>query len=247
MPLVYFDHLQESAALLMVTFVVTLWAMRERRTVTYALLLLVGAVNNETVLILPAAYFFYNWIPGRISGNVKTLGFTLMTAAPAYAYTALIRYVTRNNPHLGDRWQLPANLQGMLADASRYPVDMWQAHHLFLFFLYGAFWIWAFVDYGKKPLFLRRASLIVPLFILAHLLTGKIAEPRQMIPLSYLILPMGIMTLFPECLRSGEGTDERMAPTSRAHCDDMAQGGLSSSSGGVETSIASSSRPPNLR
>jgi hypothetical protein len=30
---------------------------------------------------------------------------------------------------------------------------------------------------------------IAPLFILAHLITGKIREPRQMIPLCFIIIP----------------------------------------------------------
>ena len=33
---------------------------------------------------------------------------------------------------------------------------------------------------------------MVPLFILAHLITGKIEEARQMIPLAYIIIPMGM-------------------------------------------------------
>src|SRR5690606_11401055 len=53
MPLTYMDHLQESAPLLMVTFLLGLWAIRENRLGTFSLLLLVGAINNETMLILP--------------------------------------------------------------------------------------------------------------------------------------------------------------------------------------------------
>lgn len=213
MPLVYMDHLQESAALLMLTFLLILWAIREHRTKTYAALLLLGAVNNETVLILPAVFFFYNWNVGDVRSAFRTMSLAVLTAAPAYGYTAMIRYVTRDNPHLGGAWHLPDNLYYMLSDAGMYPIDFWRATHLYIFFLYGAFWLWAFVDYRKKPLFLRRASLVIPLFVLAHLITGKIAEPRQMIPLAYLLLPMGIMTIFPECLVR-ENSDQLPSQTS---------------------------------
>ena len=57
MPLTYFNHLQESAPLLALTFLLALWAIRERRTLVYTSVLFVGAFNNETMLFLPASTF----------------------------------------------------------------------------------------------------------------------------------------------------------------------------------------------
>ena len=52
---------------------------------------------------------------------------------------------------------------------------------------------------------------MIPLFILAHLITGKINESRQMIPLAYIVLPMGLMTLFPRAV-SSDGREQRSEP-----------------------------------
>jgi hypothetical protein len=37
---------------------------------------------------------------------------------------------------------------------------------------------------------------MVPLFLLAHFITGKIEESRQMIPLGYILIPMGLSFVF---------------------------------------------------
>jgi hypothetical protein len=205
MPLTYIGDLQESSPLLMVMFLLILWSIRDGGTVQYAVLLLLGALVNETVLVLPAVFFFYRW-PGWTLWPILRLGMlTLATSLPASAYTTAIRYATWDNPHLGgDRIQFTWNLSGIARDAASLPIDLWRARFLFFVFVFGAFWLLAFVDYFKKPLFLRRAALVIPLFILAHLITGKINECRQMIPLAYIVLPMGLMKLFPTAVRSDD-------------------------------------------
>src|SRR5205823_6011461 len=57
---------------------------------------------------------------------------------------------------------------------------------------FGILIYYAFLGYVEKPLFLRRSSWMIPFFILAHLLTGKIDEPRQMIPLAFIAIPMAM-------------------------------------------------------
>ena len=64
LPLTYMDDLQESAPLLMLTFLLALWAIRERHAGWYTFTLAAGALNNETMLVLPAAYFFCNFMGG---------------------------------------------------------------------------------------------------------------------------------------------------------------------------------------
>lgn len=196
MPLSYFNDLQESSPLLLLTFLLGLWAIREHRTGWYMLILAVGAVNNETMLFVPSAYFFYgfNGMKWRRLGRL-TLA-TLATSLPAFLLVGAIRYLNRDRPHLGPVWQLPNNIEGLLGQLKSSPLDYWGASYFYTFFIFGALWVFAFLKYARKPLFLRRAALMIPLFVLGHFLTGRIHEVRQMVPLSFLILPMAFFYLF---------------------------------------------------
>src|SRR5260370_28858725 len=83
MPLSYFNDLQESSPLLLLTFLLGLWSIREHRNGWYMLILAVGAVNNETMLFLPAVYFFYgfNGLQWRRLGRLALA--TMATNFPA--------------------------------------------------------------------------------------------------------------------------------------------------------------------
>jgi hypothetical protein len=196
MPLSYFNDLQESSPLLLLTFLLGLWAIREHRTGWYMLILAVGAVNNETMLFLPSVYFFYgfNGMKWKRLGRLALA--TLATSLPAFLLLSAIRYLNRDRPHLGPVWQLPNNIEGLLGQLKSSPLDYWQASYFYIFFIFGALWVYAFLKYARKPLFLRRAALMIPLFVLGHFLTGRIHEVRQMVPLSFLILPMAFFYLF---------------------------------------------------
>jgi hypothetical protein len=198
MPLSYFNDLQESSALLMLTFLLGLWAIREHRTGWYTLILTVGSINNETMLFLPSVYFFYgfNGLQWKRLGRLTLT--TLVTSLPAFLIVGAIRYLTRDRPHLGGAWHLPDNVGGILREIQSMPLDYWIRSYLYILFIFGAFWVLAFLKYARKPLFLRRAALMIPLFILGHFLTARIHEVRQMVPLSFIILPMAFFYLFPE-------------------------------------------------
>ena len=209
MPLTYRNHLQQSAPLLLLTFLLALWAIRDHRTVWYTVILAVGALNNETMLVLAAVFFFYNFkkFEGRhlITLSAKTIGTTL----PAFLLVGLMRILTRDRPHLGGAWHLPDNVQGMWTDLSTMsPFSYWQAYYLFIVLIFGVFWLYALLKYAKKPLFLQRAGLMIPLFILAHFVTGITTEARQMLPLSFLVIPMALYTLFPPGDQDGESAVE---------------------------------------
>ena len=198
MPLSYFNDLQESSALLLLTFLLGLWAIREHRTGWYMLILTVGAVNNETMLFLPSVFFFYNFkeLEWRRLGRLVLV--TLGTSLPAFVIVGAIRYMNRNQPSLGGAWQLRNNIEGVLGQLKAFPLDYWGSSYLYIFFIFGAFWIYAFLRYKRKPLFLRRAALMIPLFIAGHFITGRIHEVRLMVPLGFVIIPMAFFNLFLE-------------------------------------------------
>ena len=53
----------------------------------------------------------------------------------------------------------------------------------------------AFLNFRQMPVFLKRASLIVPVFILIHLSVGYVREVRYFLPLIPIYLPMALMNL----------------------------------------------------
>lgn len=197
MPLSFFNDLQESSPLLLVTFLLGLWVIREHRPGWYVLILIIGSINNETMLFLPLVFLLYNYTGVELRRLGRLILVTLGTSLPAFLIVATIRYVNRDRPHLGGAWHLPDNVAGVLGGLKSLPLDYWQASYLYLFFIFGALWVFAILSYSRKPLFLRRAVLMLPAFMIGHFLTGRINEVRQMLPLSFVIIPMAFFYLFP--------------------------------------------------
>jgi hypothetical protein len=197
MPLSYKNDLQESTPLLLLTFLFALWAIREQYTFLYMLTLVVGALNNETVLILPLVFILYNFKGFKPKEMISLAWITLVTSLPAYLIVGIIRYITRDSPRLAVWWQWPANIRGMGAAFAASPLEWWDSGFLFVFFIFGMLWIFAYLKYFQKPVFLQRAALMIPFFIIAHMLGGVISEVRLMLPLSFIIIPMSFFYLFP--------------------------------------------------
>jgi hypothetical protein len=202
MPLTYTGDLQESAPLLMLLFVLGLWAIREYKTLLFELILIVGSMTNETLLILTTVYFFYHFrwvhlkkINSRTVCEFFTLvGRTILIALPPIAITASIRYITRDRPHLGGEVILwSSNWQMVWSQIININIfDLVKSNYLFFILLFSIFWLYALLGYRKSGLFLQRALWMVPLFLLAHFITGEIYESRQMIPLGFILIPMGL-------------------------------------------------------
>src|SRR5215204_6733821 len=184
----YVGDLQESSPLLLLTFLLGLWTIREHRKILTATVLLIGGINNETMLILPLVYFLYNYETRNMRNLLVLCRDTFLVSLPMILAVGVIRYINWDRPHLGGGWHLPDNLEGIINGYMGY----WG-----FFFIFGILWVYAFLQYERKPLFLKRASLIIPFFIVAHLLTGIIFETRQMLPLSFVVIPMALFYIFP--------------------------------------------------
>jgi hypothetical protein len=198
MPLTYIDDLQESAPLLFLTFLAGLWAIRDNNVVILAISFLIGGLNNETMLVLPLVYLLYNYRSRKIGDLALLLRNTILTSLPLVLPVGIIRFISKDRPHLVEVWQLPNNINGLLDQLWNLDLlHLYNASYLYIFFIFGAFWIYAFVRYRGQPLFQRRASLMIPFFIAANLVTGIIAEVRLMLPLSCIIIPMALFSLFP--------------------------------------------------
>jgi hypothetical protein len=202
MPLTYTGDVQESAPLLMLLFVLGLWALQEYKTLWFELVLIVGSITNETLLILIAVYFFYHfhWIHPKKIDSLSArefftlVGRTFVIALLPITITVLIRYITRDRPHLGgDIILWSENWQMVWSAITHFHIfDLYKSDYLFFILLFSIFWLYALLGYRTSGLFLQRAFWMVPLFLLAHFITGKIYESRQMIPLGYILIPMGL-------------------------------------------------------
>jgi len=154
---------------------------------------LCGGINNETMLILPLVYFLYNFVAHDMKRLVILCRDTLLPSLPMVIAVGTIRYITRDRPVLGGRWQLSNNLEGILDG---------NALHWGFIFIFGVLWVYALLQYDRKPVFLKRAFLITPFFIAAHILAGIITEIRLMLPLSFIVIPMALFYIYPDVSRS---------------------------------------------
>lgn len=191
MPLTYLNHLQESSSLLMLTFLVSLWAIRDNRTFLLSASLFLGGLNNETMLILPMVYFFYNYHTQQLRSLLSLIRKTVLISLLIFLTVATIRYFTRNNPPLAPLWQLPNNIDDVLSAIRETPFS----RNLFIFYMYNVFWLYAFVGLRRKPLFLRRAAPLIPVFVIVHFLVAMTNEVRLMLPISFLVITLGLLTL----------------------------------------------------
>jgi hypothetical protein len=180
--------LQESSPLLLLTFLLGLWAIREDRKLLMAVVFLMGGINNETMLILPLVYLLYNFVDLDARRLVILFRNTFLISLPMVIAVGTIRYINRDRPVLGGGWHFPDNVEGLLTGNTQY----WG-----FLFTFGVLWVYALLRYKSKPLFLRRAFLMIPFFIAAHVVTGIITEVRQMLPLGFIVIPMALYYIYP--------------------------------------------------
>jgi len=202
-PFTHMDDLQESSPLLVLLFLMALGAIRDNRIGLMLGVFFLGGLTNETMLILPSVYFFYHLRFDSWKNALALAGKSFLVGIPLLATIGPIRYFTRNQPVLGSGYHWPDNLEGIFHGLTVNPFDLPRARYVFFILLFGILWYYAFFRYTEKPLFLRRASWMIPFFVLAHLITGKIDEPRQMIPLGFIIIPMAMFFILN---KKGEST-----------------------------------------
>ena len=198
--------LQESSPMLLLTFLLGLWTIREDQKLLAAVVLLIGGINNETMLILPLVYLLYNFVDLDVRRLVILCRNTLLISLPMVIAVGTIRYINRDRPVLGGGWHFPDNSEGLLTGNVQY----WG-----FLFTFGILWVYALLQYQRKPLFLRRAFLMIPFFLAAHVVTGILTEVRQMLPLGYIVIPMALYYIYPGVSRYSSSEIQQRAETRR--------------------------------
>ncbi len=162
----------------LLVFIAGYWLIRERRDWWLVPLLVVGMFNRETTVMLVVVYFFARWgeFPLRtLLARTAGLGALCMGIYAglrlAYGYESWYRW-----------YELLEN-----------PFDPQTYLYPLLFF--NAFWVLAFLNWRKKPQFLRRAMLMTPFFFAIHFVVGYVREVRLFLPLLPLFIPLGLLSL----------------------------------------------------
>ena len=195
MPFTFFNHLQESSPLLMVTFILGIWFIRDQKPLHLSGVLIFGVLNNETMLVLSSLWFICRVDSYRILNILKSTLNTLIISFPSILVLGCIRYFNWDRPHLGEAVTLFKNIQNIILDLQISPLNWYQALYLNIFFVFGFMWLYLFKGLKNKPEFFQKCLWFLPIFILPHFLTGVIYEVRQMLPIAYIIIPMTLILI----------------------------------------------------
>lgn len=210
-PFTHMNDLQESSPLLMLLFLLALTAIRDEQMCVMLSVFFVGGLTNETMLILPSVYFFYHLRFDNLKTVFGIAGKSFLISIPLLITLVPIRYYTWDRPVLGGGFHWPDNINNIFLQMSLNPLRWPGSDYLFFILLFGVLWCYSLIAYAISPRFLRRASWMIPFFILTHLITGKINEPRQMIPLSFIIIPMAMFFIL--------GNKKSLQSSARSRCE----------------------------
>lgn len=174
------SNIQESEPLNIFIFILSMLLIIEEKYYILLLIIIIGSFNKLTIIFIPAAYFLYNF--KRVTFWKLTIK-TILLFLPVFAICGGLRYYFRNNPYQCELIQLHYNFSSIFFIAK--PI-----------ILYNLFWILPFISFKSKPIFLRRVSLIVPVFVVLHFIIGIVFEVRLFLPLAPILIPMGLLTIF---------------------------------------------------
>lgn len=172
-------------------FTAGLLAIYGKRYYLLGLITVLAAFNRETSVFIPLAFLIGTL--GMSDLRLKTAEVVKKTLAPFGCYIALwaliffgLRYGLGHLPHFVDAAALfskntaPDSLMRFVVNGT-----------LFL----GAFWILALLGIKHAPIFVRRVSWIVPLYLSVFFMWGVWYEVRLLMPLYPLVIPLGLSFL----------------------------------------------------
>jgi hypothetical protein len=169
------------------TYTLGLWCIRERRDFLLCVVILLGTLNRETTLFLPLIQLLCRVERGRFPISTVSL-----SAASWLLPVVLVRW------WVGPGWMgLYTLTQGHNVPGIARLFQNFNAYNNYLFYLYlfGVLWILPLASWRWQPLFLRRALLSIPAFLVTYLFFGHLNEPREIVNLYPLLVPAGLCAL----------------------------------------------------
>ena len=173
-------------------FAAGLLCVRDRRYRLLALVVALASLNRETAIFIPLALFFAvagskgedgAGFPGGGKALLLFVGYVAIWAAAFFGMRTL----------LGDAPRV-VTVEELLARNTISPAIFRTAVHLALIF--GAFWIFAVAGFRRAPEFVKRTTLIAPLYLAAVALWGVWYEVRLLMPLYAIVIPLGLSSLY---------------------------------------------------
>lgn len=163
------------------------------------LLMIISSLNRETAVYIPLAFLFANIELGTML-KTRKVPLNLLSWFALYCFTWFVVYAglrivlgTAASVTSADKiWATDTSLMGIALAVI----------HITLFM--GIFWLFAILGYRKAPVFIRRVSLAIPVFVLPLVIMGILYEVRMFMFLYPLLLGLGLSYLYPGDIQVSE-------------------------------------------
>ncbi len=186
MPIAFQDHYFQPWSLLEpALFSLSLLAIYRRNLWLLATLVFLASLNRETAVFLPLAFLMT--IQGENRQRTQSMfWFWVLLLIWAVVFFGL-RYFRGNAPHV-------ETVAGLLAQ-NLTPRSLFYAFLNSSLFL-GGFWVFVVAGFRYAATFLKKASLVIPFYLLTVFIWGIWQEVRLLFPLYPFLLPLGLSFLY---------------------------------------------------
>lgn len=184
-PFTYYAVFQESDPLNLLVLVLAFLALTRNRDVWLIPLVLVGTLNRETTLLIPAVYALARW--GEEPPRKVIRHTALLTLCWVVVFGGL-HYLYGHRPAYTDAIMWERNL--------RSPTPT-----LYACLLFGVLWVLPWLAPKDAPLLLRRTRWLIPPFVAFHYVVAVVQEVRLFLPLAPIIIPLSWWVLLPETIK----------------------------------------------
>lgn len=197
LPLSYMSWPYPSDMVDVIIFILGFIVIRDNKDNWLYPLLILGALNRESIVFLILVYFVYHI--GQIHFRklvLRTVSyivtFSIIVFGLYWRYGPLPNFID-NKVHFitYPMYEFNLNMYSNLfkSFSLTHPA-------LFIFLIFGFFWILAFLNMNKKPEFLVKSVWIIPIYLIVYFFVGSFAETRLFLPLFLLLIPSGLFSLF---------------------------------------------------
>jgi hypothetical protein len=173
--------MQVSDPLNMLGFFLAFWVMREGKDPWLIPLVGVGMLNRESPVLIPVFYVAVRW------GRPWRTWLPVLIASSALAVTVYFGLRLYYGPRPPCCSTDP--IEHLLVNLTD-----WRAYLDSISVLNIALWA-GWLGWRRRPEFLRRLALIVPLFLLPYLMFGTVREARYYLPVLAILIPMALFYL----------------------------------------------------
>ncbi len=194
-PLTYIYYMfQVTDPMNMLVFFLAFWAMRERRDLWLIPLVGMGMFNRESPVMIPVFYAAVRWGEPWRSWVPLCVGTAVLAAAVYFGLRFAYGPKTPCCP--------TDPIEHLIVNFTD-----WRAYVDVLGVLNIALW-GGWIGWRRRPEFLRRTSLVIPIFLVPYLLQGTVREARYYLPVLAILIPMVLFYLDEVIRREASIVDE---------------------------------------